>query len=396
MNGHLDAAQAVMDDVVALRRDLHRHPELGLDNPGTQDRILAALDGLPLEISTGNGCTSVVADLFGAEDGPTVLLRADTDALPMSEDTEVDYRSTVDGRAHACGHAAHTAMLVGAAKVLSTRRDEVKGRVRFMFQPGEEGFAGAKVMIDEGVLDGVNRAFALHVTTNQRVGIASSRPGPMLAGDTSLSVTIRGRGGHASAPYRATDPIPAMAATISALQTAVTREVDTFNPAVVTVAHVVAGTTTNVIPETAFFEGTIRCVSESARAVIKAAVERTCQGVAEAHGCTSEVEMVDGYPVTMNDPGEDARFVAVCRATLGDDAHRELPAPSMGGEDFSYVLQQVPGIMANLGVCPVDEPDPRKAPGLHSNRMRLEEAGMVHGVALHVGMALDDGPVVAD
>ncbi|MBJ30715.1 MAG: amidohydrolase [Acidimicrobiaceae bacterium] len=395
MNGHFDAAQTVMDDVVALRRDLHRHPELGLDNPGTRDRILTALDGLPLEVSTGEGCTSVVADLVGAEDGPTVLLRADTDALPMTEDTDVDYRSTVDGRAHACGHDAHTAMLVGAAKVLSSRRDEVKGRVRFMFQPGEEGFAGAKVMIDEGVLDGVDRAFALHITTNQRVGIASSRPGPLLAGDTSLSVTIHGRGGHASAPYRATDPIPAMAATISALQTAVTREVDVFNPALLTVAHVVAGTTTNVIPETAFFEGTIRCVSESARSIIKAAVERTCRGMAGAHGCTAEVEMVDGYPVTMNDPDEDARFVEVCRATLGHDAHLVLPAPAMGGEDFSYVLQQVPGIMANLGVCPVDESDPRKAPGLHSNRMRLEEAGMAHGVALHVGMALHNGPLGA-
>jgi len=391
MHQLLDAAAAVTNDVIALRRDLHRHPELGLDNPYTQARVLAALDGLPLDIRSGSACTSVVADLVGDHDGPTVLLRADTDALPMTEDTDLEFSSEVDGRAHACGHDAHTAMLVGAAKVLSARRDEIRGRVRFMFQPGEEGFAGARLMIDEGVLDGVSRAFALHISPNQRVGTASCRAGALLAGDTSITVTVTGRGGHASAPYQATDPIPATAAIITALQTAVTREINVFDPAVLTIAHLVAGTTTNVIPETAFFEGTIRCVSEHTRKRIREAVARTVHGVAEAHGCTASLEMVDGYPVTVNDPVEAARFAAVCTATLGDDSHRVLPAPAMGGEDFSYVLQEVPGAMAFLGVCPADEPDPRTAPSLHSNRMHLDEDGLVHGVALHVGMALHHG-----
>tara|TARA_B110000116_G_scaffold15302_1_gene12413 strand:+ start:8165 stop:9061 length:897 start_codon:yes stop_codon:yes gene_type:complete len=262
MNDLLEAAGTVAGDVVALRRDLHAEPELGLDNPRTQALVLDALDGLPLEVRTGTGLTSVVADLVGATDGPTVLLRADTDALPMTEDTDLEFRSTIDGRAHACGHDAHTAMLVGAARVLAARRNELQGRVRFMFQPGEEGFAGARLMIDEGVLDNVDRAFALHVSPNQRVGTASCRPGPLLAGDTSITVTVRGHGGHASTPHLATDPIPATAAIITALQTTVTREVDVFDPAVLTIAHVVAGTTSNVIPETAFFEGTIRCISE--------------------------------------------------------------------------------------------------------------------------------------
>ena len=391
MHQLLDAASAVTNDIIALRRDLHRHPELGLDNPSTQVRVLAALDGLGLDVRTGTGCTSVVADLVGTHDGPTVLLRADTDALPMTEDSGLDFQSTVEGRAHACGHDAHTAMLVGAARVLSTRRDEIQGRVRFMFQPGEEGFAGARIMIDEGVLDGVDRAFALHVSPNQRIGTASSRAGALLAGDTSITVTITGRGGHASAPHHTTDPIPATAAIITALQTAVTREIDVFDPAVLTVAHLVAGTTTNVIPETAIFEGTIRCVSEHTRTRIREAVARTVHGVAEAHGCTASLEMVDGYPVTMNDPTEAARFAEVCTTTLGNESHRVMPAPAMGGEDFSYVLQKVPGVMAFLGVCPDDEPDPRKAPPLHSNRMRLNEAGLVHGIALHVGMALHGG-----
>ena len=393
MNDLLEAAGTVAGDVVALRRDLHAEPELGLDNPRTQALVLDALDGLPLEVRTGTGLTSVVADLVGATDGPTVLLRADTDALPMTEDTDLEFRSTIDGRAHACGHDAHTAMLVGAARVLAARRNELQGRVRFMFQPGEEGFAGARLMIDEGVLDNVDRAFALHVSPNQRVGTASCRPGPLLAGDTSITVTVRGHGGHASTPHLATDPIPATAAIITALQTTVTREVDVFDPAVLTIAHVVAGTTTNVIPETAFFEGTIRCISERTRARIREAVARTIRGVAEAHGCTVDIEMVDGYPVTLNDVGEAARFAEVCRATLGEDGHRLMPAPAMGGEDFSYVLQKVPGVMAFLGVCPATEPNPRSAPSLHSNRMELNEDGLVHGIALHAAMALHTGQI---
>ncbi len=393
MNDLLEAAGTVAGDVVALRRDLHAEPELGLDNPRTQALVLDALDGLPLEVRTGTGLTSVVADLVGATDGPTVLLRADTDALPMTEDTDLEFRSTIDGRAHACGHDAHTAMLVGAARVLAARRNELQGRVRFMFQPGEEGFAGARLMIDEGVLDNVDRAFALHVSPNQRVGTASCRPGPLLAGDTSITVTVRGHGGHASTPHLATDPIPATAAIITALQTTVTREVDVFDPAVLTIAHVVAGTTTNVIPETAFFEGTIRCISERTRARIREAVARTIRGVAEAHGCTVDIEMVDGYPVTLNDVGEAARFAEVCRATLGEDGHRLMPAPAMGGEDFSYVLQKVPGVMAFLGVCPATELNPRSAPSLHSNRMELNEDGLVHGIALHAAMALHTGQI---
>ena len=201
MRDLLEAASAVADDAVGLRRDIHRHPELGLDNPMTQQRIVDALDGLPLTVSTGDGITSVVADLDGGSDGPTVLLRADTDALPMTEDTDDDFCSTVAGRAHACGHDAHVAMLVGAARLLADRRGDLAGRVRFMFQPGEEGSGGARVMIDEGVLDGVDRAFALHITPNIPIGRAACRPGPILASADTFHVTVTGRGGHASTPY---------------------------------------------------------------------------------------------------------------------------------------------------------------------------------------------------
>ena len=342
----LDSASAVVDDVVALRRQLHQHPELGLDNPRTQQRILDALDGLPLDIHTGSGLTSVVADLEGASDGPTVLLRADTDALPMPEESGEQFCSQVEGRAHACGHDAHAAMLVGAARLLADRRSDLHGRVRFMFQPGEEGAGGAGVMLDEGVLDGVDRAFAIHITPNLPVGWAACRAGPLMASTDELHVTVRGRGGHASMPHYCTDPVPAMAAMITAIQTAVTREIDAFDPALVTVAHVRAGTTTNVIPETAFFEGTIRCVSEQTRRRIRAAVERVCTQIAAAHDCSAEVDLVEGYPVTVNDANEAARFAKVCAATLGEKSHVTLPSPVMGGEDFSMLLQRVPGAMA--------------------------------------------------
>ena len=389
MRDLLEAASAVADDAVGLRRDIHRHPELGLDNPMTQQRIVDALDGLPLTVSTGDGITSVVADLDGGSDGPTVLLRADTDALPMTEDTDDDFCSTVAGRAHACGHDAHVAMLVGAARLLADRRGDLAGRVRFMFQPGEEGSGGARVMIDEGVLDGVDRAFALHITPNIPIGRAACRPGPILASADTFHVTVTGRGGHASTPYLCTDPVPAMAAMIGAVQTVVTRQVDVFKPALVSITHVAAGTTTNVIPETAFFEGTIRCVSEQTRRRIRAAVERVCTQVAAAHDCSAEVDLVEGYPVTVNDADEAARFAQVCAATLGEKSHVTLPSPVMGGEDFSMLLQRVPGAMALLGVCPADIADSREAPPCHSNRMRIDEAGLRHGIALHVAMALD-------
>ncbi|MGI9600289.1 MAG: M20 metallopeptidase family protein [Acidimicrobiales bacterium] len=383
----LESAGAVADDVRRLRREIHAHPELGLHNPDTQQRILGALEDLPLEVRTGTGCTSVVADLAGG-DGPRLLLRADTDALPMTEDTEVDFKSTIDGRAHACGHDAHVAMLVGAARVLAERRDELPGPVRFMFQPGEEGFGGADVMVDEGVLDGVDRAFAIHISPNIPSGYVVCRPGPIMASANTFHVTVTGKGGHASTPQFCIDPVPAMAAMINGVQTVVAREMDPFNPALVTVANVHAGTTTNVIPESAMFEGTIRTVSEKTRTGVHLALERMCRHVGDAHRCQVDFEIQAGYPVTVNNANEVARIAALVRGTLGDGQYMELPTPVMGAEDFSYVLQRVPGAMALLGVCPDDIADSLQAPSCHSNRMRLNEDALATGVALHCAVAL--------
>lgn len=379
-------SEDVLPDIVAIRREIHAAPELGLDNPVTQQRILDALEGLGFQVGTGDRITSVVADR-GDPEGPTILLRADTDALAMTEESGEDFSSRIDGRAHACGHDAHVAMLLGAARVMAEHDLPRTGRIRLSFQPGEEGHAGAGVMIDEGLLDGVDAAFALHVSPNIPAGFLASRPGPLLASADEFHVTVVGKGGHASTPHFGNDPIPVACEMVTAFQTAITRRINAFDPAVLTVARISAGTTSNVIPERAEVEGTIRAVSESTRAAVHQEVERIAEHVAAAHGCWAEVVVRPGYPVTVNDATFAPWVAEVAEAQLGPGRFFELPTPVMGAEDFSYLLQQVPGAMAFLGVCPTDIPDSLEAPSCHSNRMRIDEDAMAVGVAMHVAVA---------
>jgi hippurate hydrolase len=382
-----EQAQSVLADVVALRRAIHRRPELGLTLPRTQAAVLDALAGLPLEIRRGTGLDSVVADLRGG-DGPVVLLRADMDALPMTEDTGLDFASSTDGAMHACGHDAHTAMLVGAARVLADRRDELRGTVRFMFQPGEEGHHGARLMIEEGVLDDptVDQAYALHVSPNLPAGTVGCRPGPMMASADVIDIRVRGRGGHASMPHLAADPMPVAAEIVLALQTMVTRRVDAFDPAVVTITKVSGGTTNNVIPEHVHLTGTVRTVSAGTRRSVLAGIERIAGNVAAAHEMEATVVVTEGYPPTVNHVEPARRLADVTRSVLGDGAFVELPAPVMGSEDFSYVLAERPGAIAFLGVCPADL-SPARAPACHSNRMTIDEDAMAAGVALYTALA---------
>jgi len=384
----LSAAQALTPETVDLRRDIHANPELGLQLPGTQKRILEALTGLGLDITLGESVTSVVADLDTGRDGPTVLLRGDMDALPLTEDSDLPFKSTVEGRMHACGHDSHVAMLVGAAKLLSANRDELTGRVRFMFQPGEEGFHGARYMIEEGVLDGVDRAFAIHVSMEGPVGSVDSRGGPYLASSDEIHIAVNGKGGHASSPHTARDPIPAAAAMVGAFQTMITREVDAFDPAVVTIAHIDSGTTNNIIPEVARMEGTIRAISEETRELVKAGVVRVASGVAEAYGCGCDVEIVHGYPVTINDHAMARLVGEAAEQVLGEGSYESLQTPIMGAEDFSYVVQQVPGAMMGLGALPAEIENPQDAGSLHSNRMVLNEDVLPCGIAMHAAMAM--------
>jgi hippurate hydrolase len=382
----LAEARGLLDDAIQLRRRIHHHPEIGLTLPRTQAAVLEALDGLGLEIETGQRTTSVVARLTGAKPGPTLLLRADMDALPMPEETGLPFSSEVAGAMHACGHDAHTAMLAGAARLLARHRDALAGSVLFMFQPGEEGYHGARVMIEEGLLDGAaapTGAFALHVTHRMPAGHLSARSGPAMASGDTLNIVVRGKGGHASAPHDCLDPIPIACEIVQALQTLVTRRVHVFDPAVLSVTKIEAGTTRNVIPDTATLLGTIRTVSEATRERVLDDVRRVAEGIAAAHGAEAAVDLIRGYPVTVNDDGF-ARFVLdTAREVLGPETVHPMSHPIMASEDFSYVLERVPGAIANLSTCPDSGPS---FPN-HSPRMLVNESALAAGIAMHVAVA---------
>ena len=383
----LDEARGELERSVALRRRLHERPELGLVLPETQRAVLEALGDLDLEIATGGETSAVVATLRGARPGPTILLRADMDALPMREETDLPFASREDGRMHACGHDAHVAMLAGAARLLARRRAAFAGTVKLLFQPGEEGHAGARVLIGEGLLDAkprVDAAFAIHVDSSLPRGRVALRPGPILAAGDLLSIDIVGRGGHASMPHLAADPIPVACEIVMALQSFVTRRVDAFDPIVVSVTRIQAGTTANVIPPSAHLLGTIRSVSEKAREAARDGVRRVAEGIASAHGLDAKVHIVPGYPVTVNDADFTAFARGVAAELVGGDGVIDMRAPIMGAEDFSYILQRVPGSIVFLGARPQGGP----GEPLHSSRMRIDVDAMATGIALHAALAL--------
>jgi amidohydrolase len=386
-------AAAIAGELAQLRRAIHAEPETGLHLPLTQEKILAALDGLPLEVTLGSALTSVTAVLRGgAGGGPVVLLRADMDALPVTERTGLDFASRIDGTMHACGHDLHSAMLVGAARLLSARQADLPGSVVFMFQPGEEGYGGAQFMIEEGVLDAAGEraaaAYALHVASAElRAGVFSTREGPMMAAADALNITVHGRGGHGSQPHHAADPIPVACEIVTALQVLVTRTFDIFDPVVITVGSFHAGTTNNVIPDEARLQVTIRSFSAPARAVVREAVVRLVHDTASAHGLTATVEFEGSYPVTVNDQRE-ARFATeVVADLLGEDRFLPQANPMAGAEDFSFVLDQVPGAFVMLGACPPPV-DPATAPFNHSAFAVFDDTVLPDGAALYAELAV--------
>jgi amidohydrolase len=375
-----------------LRHSLHREPEIGLDLPRTQAKVLAALDGLPLEITLGKALSSVTAVLRGRQPGRTVLLRGDMDALPVTERTGLPYASQIDGAMHACGHDLHTTMLAGAARLLAAHRDDFAGNVIFMFQPGEEGRYGARHMIEEGVLDAAGErpdaAFGLHVLSAEVPGgIFTTRPGPLMAAADVLTVTVRGRGGHASTPHRASDPIPAACEMVTALQTFVTRRFDVFDPVVITVGSFHAGTTDNVIPDDAVFAATIRSFSAPTHAKVKDGAIRLVRDIGAAHGLGVDVHYRDGYPVTVNHAAEAAFAEHAAIALFGRDRFVAQPNPVAGAEDFSYVLERVPGAFMFLGACPPDRV-PETAAFNHSAEAVFDDAVLSDGTALYAELAL--------
>ncbi|MCC3278304.1 M20 family metallopeptidase [Arthrobacter sp. zg-Y40] len=371
----VEEAQAILPELVALRRSLHREPETGLDLPLTQQKILAALEGLDLEITLGMKSTSVVAVLRGAEPGPVVLLRGDMDALPVAELTDLDYAST-NGNMHACGHDLHVAGLVGAARLLSAQQEDLSGSVVFMFQPGEEGHDGASAMIAEGVLDAAGQrpvaAYGIHVRPGP-LGVFRTKPGTLMAGANELRITVKGSGGHSSQPQTAIDPVPALTEIATALQTMTTRRFSAFDPVVLTVTQLSAGEAINVIPDTASLGASVRTLSEESldRVIIES--KALAEGIASAHGCTAEVDFTIRYPVTTNDAGRTREAVTGLREIFGEERVQESRDPLMGSEDFSLILNEVPGTFIFLGATPPSL-NPVTAAWNHSPRVVFDDS----------------------
>jgi hippurate hydrolase len=393
-----DDVRELEGDIIRLRHQLHRRPEIGLQLPETQQAVLGALSGLPLEISAGTSCTSVTAVLRGTASAtgtgsgpaPAVLLRGDMDALPVREPA-AEFSSTIDGAMHACGHDLHVAMLAGAARLLSAHRDALCGDVVFMFQPGEEGYDGAGRMLAEGVLEAagprVQRAYGMHVIAgNLARGQFTTRPGTMMASSDGLAVTVTGTGGHGSAPHRARDPISVAAEMIASLQTMVTRQFDIFDPVVVTVGSFHAGTKRNIIPEQATFDATVRTFSPAARERIATASVRLCQAIAAAHGLEADVRFTTEYPVTANDPVQAEFAAGVVADVFGADRFTPMRTPDAGAEDFSRVLEEVPGCYLFLGACPQD--DCEGAADNHSPLAQFDDSVLADGCLLHANLAI--------
>lgn len=387
-----ESAAALQPGLAALRREIHREPEIGLHLPATQARVIAALAGLGLEVTLGQQLSSVTAVLRGERPGPAVLLRADMDALPVQESSGLPYASAVPGVMHACGHDLHVASLVGAARLLAERKPELAGSVVFMFQPGEEGGGGAQIMIDEGVLDAAGErvvaAYALHVgAALLPQGWVAGRPGPIMAAADTLRVTFKGRGGHGSSPHLALDPVPAVCEAVLALQTMVTRRFDAFDPVVLTVGTLHAGTVENVIPQSASFGATVRSFSPQSRELVAEESVRVVRGVAATHGLAVDAEFEYGYPVTVNDHAESAFAASTVDQVLGEGRYVEMPHAIAGSEDFGVLGALVPSAYVMLGACPADR-DPFTAAYNHAPEALFDDAVVGDGAALLAGLAL--------
>lgn len=390
-------AKEMQGEIARFRHELHQEPEIGLDLPRTQEKVLKALDGLPYEITLGESTTSVTAVLRGGAPHasarkPAVLLRADMDGLPVQERTGVEFSSKIDGAMHACGHDLHTSMLAGAATLLAERRDQLAGDVVLMFQPGEEGFDGAGHMIREGVLDAAGRrvdaAYGMHVFSSlEPYGQFCTKPGVMMSASDGLFVTVLGAGGHGSAPHSAKDPVTAAAEMVTALQVMITRQFNMFDPVVLTVGVLQAGTKRNVIPESARFEATIRTFSEASRDRMMTAIPQLLKGIAAAHGLEVDVDYRGEYPMTITDEDETHTAENVISGMFGDSRLSRWATPMSGSEDFSRVLAEVQGTFVGLSAVPRGV-DHTISPFNHSPYATFDDGVLSDGAALYAELAV--------
>ena len=339
-----------LPELTAIRRDIHAHPELGLEEHRTSDLVARQLEAMGFEVTRGIGETGLVGTLRRPGSNHAVGLRADMDALPMPEETGLPYASTIPNKMHACGHDGHTAMLLGAAWRLANDA-EFKGTVHLIFQPAEENEGGGEMMVKDGLFERFpcERIYAMHNRPGMPVGQLSTRVGAISAAIDAVTVTIRGQGGHGARPEETTDPIVAASSIVMALQTIVGRNVSPHAPAVVTVGAFLAGSVSNIIPDTARLEISLRSTTPALRSELRDRLERICRTQAESFGATAEFKWLTGYPATINDATAVEDATEVARSLFGPDAMGELSKPMMGSEDFSFLLEKVPGAYIQIG-----------------------------------------------
>ncbi|MFZ5781245.1 MAG: M20 aminoacylase family protein [Pseudomonadota bacterium] len=376
----LPRALEIQGEIAAIRRDIHAHPELAFEENRTADIVAAKLAEWGLEVTRGLGKTGVVGTLRKGNTVRSIGLRADMDALPMDEANAFEHRSQNAGRMHACGHDGHTAMLLGAAKLLSEKRD-FEGAVHFIFQPAEEGGGGAREMINDGLFEQFpcDVVFAIHNKPGVPLGHIVTRPGPLLAAADRWDIRITGKGGHAAHPHLAVDPMVVGANIVLALQTIVSRNIDPIDATVVTVGFFKAGSAYNVIPADAHIGGTTRTTTPANRELVRRRIDEICRGAEQMHGVKIEVEHRPGYPPTVNDAGQVRFALEVAAGVCGDHAVRDDVRPSMGAEDFSYMLEKVPGAMVMLGNGGGPE-----AVSLHNPRYDFNDMAIPFGVSFFV------------
>lgn len=378
----LEMAKEVHKEMIDFRRDFHMHPEIGFDVHRTAGIVAQELEKYGLKVKRNIGKTGVIADLDIPGAKKRIALRADMDALPLQELNEVSYKSIVPMRAHMCGHDAHTAMLLGAAKQLAGIKHELKTNVRFVFQPCEEALpGGAPAMIKDGALDGVDEIYALHVWPTLPVGRYGICLGDAMAQPDGFDITIIGRGGHAAAPHSAIDPIVIAAEIIQALQTVVSRNVPPEDCAVLTFTQVHAGASYNIIPEACILAGTVRTYKKNIQQLIRKRVEEIVTGIAKAHGATVQLKYTEGFPAVYNREAE-AKKIRTIASTLVEEHNVDFPAAKvMFGEDFSYFLQDAKGCYIHLGIR-------NEAKGitqmLHDPRFDIDEDCLIYGAAMHL------------
>ncbi|HZV78768.1 MAG TPA: amidohydrolase [Candidatus Binatus sp.] len=370
------ALERVFEEVVRWRRRIHEHPELGFDERRTSALVEGTLREAHIE-TTRVAQTGVVGVLRGVRPGSTIAFRADMDALPLQERSGEPFSSKIPNVMHACGHDAHTAMLLGAAVSLAQERDQLAGTLKFFFQPAEEGPGGALPMIEAGamldpVVDGVAM---LHVSPLLPSGVFGTRHGAMSASCDDFAIRVRGRGGHGAYPHGAIDTIPIAAEIVGAMQRIASREIDPLHSVVISVGVIRGGYRRNIVADETVLEGTIRCLDETVRKSIPSRLERIVKGICEAHRATYEIEFEFGYPSVFNDPQFTDRAVAALRDA--DQVVVEIPEPSMGAEDFAYFAQHAPGCYLRLGVAFPGVTDP---PMTHSPEFRLDERALAAGV----------------